>query len=100
MERISLCDIPCLYTLSASAFIDSSLHQLDFLLEIFLWRLTTYHLVYYTILYTGTSYILKCLEMLKMHAFPRIFCGHYSASQYMHIATGIHAYMSSAHYEM
>ena len=34
--------IPCLCVLSASAFIDSSLltlHQLDFFLEIFLWRL-------------------------------------------------------------
>ena len=41
MECISLCGIPCLYTLSASAFIDSSLHQLDFFLEIFLWRLVT-----------------------------------------------------------
>ena len=29
----------CLCTLSASAFIDSSLHQLEFFLEIFLWRL-------------------------------------------------------------
>ena len=39
MECISLCSIPCLCTLSASAFIDSSQHQLDFFLEIFLWRL-------------------------------------------------------------
>ena len=30
MECISLCGIPCLCALSASAFIDSSLHQLDF----------------------------------------------------------------------
>ena len=35
MEYISLCDIPCLGALSASAFIDSSLHQLDLFLEIF-----------------------------------------------------------------
>ena len=39
MECISLCGIPCLYALSASVFIDPSLHQLDFFLEIFLWRL-------------------------------------------------------------
>ena len=30
MECISLCGIPCLCTLSASAFIEPSLHQLDF----------------------------------------------------------------------
>ena len=35
MECISLCGISCLCALSASAFIDSSLHQLDFFLEIF-----------------------------------------------------------------
>ena len=34
----SLCGIPAL---SASAFIDSSLHQLDFFLGIFLWRLVS-----------------------------------------------------------
>ena len=44
MKCISLCGIPCLCTLSASAFIDSSLHQLDFFLEIFLWRLVNIHL--------------------------------------------------------
>ena len=31
--------IPCLCALSASTLLDSSLHQLDFFLEIFLWRL-------------------------------------------------------------
>ena len=36
MECVSLCGIPCLCGLSASAFIDSSLHQVDFFLEIFL----------------------------------------------------------------
>ena len=35
MECVSLCGTPCLCVLSASAIIDSSLHQL----EIFLWRL-------------------------------------------------------------
>ena len=30
MESKSLCGIPCLCTLSASAFIKTSLHQLDF----------------------------------------------------------------------
>ena len=38
-----VCSIPCLCTLSASAFIDSSLYQLDFFLEIFLWRLDRLH---------------------------------------------------------
>ena len=41
MECISLCDIPCLCTLSASAIIEPSLHQLDFFLEMFLWRLVS-----------------------------------------------------------
>ena len=35
MECISPCGIPCLCTLSASAFIERFLHQLDFFLEIF-----------------------------------------------------------------
>ena len=30
-----VCSIPCLCTLSASSFIEPSLHQLDFFLEIF-----------------------------------------------------------------
>ena len=34
------CHIPCLCSLSASAFIEPSLHQLDVPLEIFLWRFT------------------------------------------------------------
>ena len=39
MECISLCGIPCLRALPASASIGSSLHQLESFLEIFLWRL-------------------------------------------------------------
>ena len=35
MECISLCDIPFLCTLSASAVIEPSLHRLDFFLEMF-----------------------------------------------------------------
>ena len=43
---ISLCDIPCSCALSTSAFIDSSLHQLDLFLEIFygdLWNDEMFH---------------------------------------------------------
>ena len=36
-----MCGNSCLCTLSASAFIEPSLHQLDFFLEIFLWRLVS-----------------------------------------------------------
>ena len=35
MECISLCGIPCLCTLSTSAFIEPSLHELDFFLKSF-----------------------------------------------------------------
>ena len=38
---ISLCGTPCLCTLSASAFIELSLYQLDFFLETFLWQLVS-----------------------------------------------------------
>ena len=38
MECISLCGILFWCTLSVSAFIEPSLHQLDLFLEIFLWR--------------------------------------------------------------
>ena len=38
-ECYGVFSIPCLCTLLASAFIEPSLHQLDFFLEIFLWRL-------------------------------------------------------------
>ena len=34
MECISLCGIPCLCTLLSSAFIEPSLHELDFFQEI------------------------------------------------------------------
>ena len=38
MECISLCGTSCLCTLSASAFIEPSLRQLDFFLEIFFYE--------------------------------------------------------------
>ena len=43
MECISLCGIPCLCAFSTSAFIDSSLHQLDFFLDIFYGDFTLVH---------------------------------------------------------
>ena len=55
MKRISLCGIPCLCALSASAFTDSSLHQLDFFLEIFLWRLTCMYTKY------GCGNVVECV---------------------------------------
>ena len=42
---VALLDLVCMSTLSASAFIEPSLHQLDFFFEIILWRLLYSHTV-------------------------------------------------------
>ena len=75
MDCISLCGTPCLCALSASAFIDSSLHQLDFFLEIFLWRLVIYRPVWVndvtgSYCYDSTYFTTRaCIRSAALHEF-------------------------------
>ena len=57
----------CLCTLSASAFIESFLHQLDFFVEIFLWRINVYMLLRFLLLFTGISWTLYLLAKHPEH---------------------------------
>ena len=74
----------CLCTLSASAFIEPSLHQLDFFLEIFSWRLVDRQKHYITV-----AILVKTVTIINSLP-PQCMCGYFCCPKSTHQCHLIH----------